>query len=106
MESIQHRDHAKLRKAFAAAYRKKENAAGGDLWRIKVMAQIRTLGPFYPRPDYLDLFQGLIWRLVPAACVLLLLLGLVLSRFDFMTDYVAAKMFTEDPANYSLLALL
>ena len=106
MNSIKHEDHVKLKKALASAYREKENAEVGDLWRVKVMEHIRNLDPFHTQSSYLDLFQRLVWQLVPVACVLLLILGMVLSQVDFMTDYIIAKMFIEDPANYSLLALL
>ena len=106
MKSLTHHDHVKLRKALASAYGKKENAKVGDLWQVKVMEHIRNLDPFHTQPSYLDLFQRLVWQLVPVACVLVLILGMVLSQVDFTTDYVIAKMFIEDPANYSLLALL
>lgn len=106
MKFIKHEDHVKLKKALASAYREKENAKVGDLWEVKVMEHIRNLDPFHTRLSYLDLLQRLVWQLVPVACVLLLILGMVLSQVDFITDYVIAKMFIEDPANYSLIALL
>jgi hypothetical protein len=106
MKSLTHEDRVKLRKALASAYRKKENAEVGDLWQVKVMEHIRNLDPFHTQPSYLDLFQRLVWQLAPVACVLVFILGMVLSRVDFMTDYVIAKIFIEDPANYSLFALL
>jgi len=106
MKSITHEDHVKLRKALASAYGKKENADVGDLWQVKVMEHIRNLDPFHTQPSYLDLFQRLVWQLAPVACILVFILGMVLSRVDFMTEYEIAKMFIEDPADYSLLALL
>lgn len=106
MNSIKHEDHVKLKKALASAYREKENAKVGDLWQVKVMEHIRNLDPFHTQPSYLDLFQRLVWQLVPVACILVFILGMVLSQVDFMTDYVIAKIFIEDPANYSLFALL
>jgi len=106
MKSLKHQDHVKLRTALASVYHEKENAEVGDLWQVKVMEHIRNLDLYHTRPSYLDRFQRLVWQLVPLACVLVLILGMVLSRVDFMTDYVIAKMFIEDPANYSLLALL
>ena len=106
MKSITHEDHVKLRKALASAYGKKENADVGDLWQIKVMEHIRNLDLFHTQPSYLGLFQRLVWQLAPAACGLVFILGMVLSQVDFMTDYVIAKIFIEDPTNYSLFALL
>jgi hypothetical protein len=106
MKSLTHEDRVKLRKALASAYRKKENAKVGDLWQVKVMEHIRNFDPFHTQPSYLDLFQRLVWQLAPVACVLVFILGMVLSQVDFMTDYVIAKIFIEDPANYTLFALL
>lgn len=106
MKTIKREDHVKLRKALASAYRKKESAEVGDSWQVKVMEHIRNLDAFYPQPSYLDLFQRLVWQLAPVACVLALILGIVLSQVDYIRDYEIAKMFIEDPANYSLLALL
>jgi hypothetical protein len=106
MKTIKHEDHVKLRKALASAYREKESAEVGDLWQVRVMEHIRNPDAFYPQPSYLDLFQRLVWQLVPVACILVLILGIVLSQVNFTPDYEMAKMFIEDPANYSLLALL
>ena len=106
MKSIKPEDHVKLKKALASAYWKKEKAKVSDLWQVKLMEHIRNLDPLHTRLSYLDLFQRLVWQLVPVACVLVLILGMVLSQVDFMTDYVIAKIFIEDPVNYSLFALL
>ena len=106
MKPLKHRDHVKLKIALSSAYRKKENVEVNDVWQVKLMEHIRNLDPFHTQPTYLDLFQRLVWQLAPVACVLVFILGMVLSQVDFMTDYVIAKIFIEDPANYSLFALL
>ena len=106
MKPLKHEDHVKLRKALASAYRKKENVEESDVWQVKAMERIRNLDPSYTQPSYLDLFQRLVWQLAPVTCVLVLILGIVLSQIDFMPDYVIAKIFLEDPADYSLVALL
>jgi hypothetical protein len=106
MKSIKHEDREKLRRALASAYFEKENADTGDLWQNKVMEHIRIIKSFYTQPSYLDRFQQLVWKLAPVAVVLALILGIMLSQVDYTRDYEIAKMFIEDPANYSLLALL
>jgi hypothetical protein len=106
MKTIKHEDHVKLRKALASAYQGKENAEVGDLWQVKIMEHIRNIEPFYTQPSYLDLFQQLVWKLAPVACALVFILGIILSQVNFMPDFEMAKMFLEDPANYSLFALL
>lgn len=106
MKPIRRKEHVKLKKALASAYLRKENAETGDMQHIEVMEHIRNIEPFYTQPNYLDLFQQLVWKLAPVAVVIALILGVVLSQVDYTRDYEMAKMFIEDPANYSLLALL
>lgn len=106
MKSIKKEDHIKLRKAFTAAYREKEKAEVGELWQTRVMDHIRSLSSLCPVTSYLELFERFVWRLAPIACVLVLVLGAALVKLDFVSDYEIAKMFIEDPADWSLLAIL
>ncbi|UCF83769.1 MAG: hypothetical protein JSV50_21845 [Desulfobacteraceae bacterium] len=105
MKSIKEEDFVKLRKALAAAYREKEKTEVDELWQSRVMGHIRNLGPLYPKTGYFELFQGLVWRFAPVACALVLLLGAAVAQLDFVSDYELAKIFIEDPADFSLLAL-
>lgn len=105
MKPLTHQDHVKLRRALASAYRDKEDAEVDDLWQVRVMGHIRSLSPSYSMTSYLELFQRFIWQLAPVAFVLVLLLGIVVSKVDFISDYEIVKMFIDDPADFSLLAL-
>jgi hypothetical protein len=99
-------DHAKLRKALNAAYYEKEKAEAGDLWQTRAMSRIRSLGSLTSKIDYFHPFERFVWRLAPVACVLILLLVVAITQLDFIFDYEMAKIFIEDPADFSLLALL
>lgn len=105
MKSIKKEDLIKLQKALATAYREKEEAEVGDIWPARVMGHIRSLGPLYPKTSFFEMFQGFVWRLVPVACILVLLLGAAITQLDIVSDYELTKVFLEDPADYTLLAL-
>ena len=105
MKFMKKKGFIKVRKALATAYYEKEKAEVGELWQLRVMRHIRSLGPLYSKPRSLEPFQRFVWRLVPVACVLVLLLGVALSQLDFVSDYELAKMFTEDPADFGLIDL-
>jgi hypothetical protein len=102
MKSINKEDHFKIRKVLAAAYHEKEEVLVGDLWQTRVMAHIKSLGPIYPPTSYLESFEGLLWRLAPVVCVLLLILAAFFIHMDFIPEYEMAKIFFEDPADISL----
>jgi len=105
MKSIKREHHVRLKEALAVAYREKEKAEVGELWQVRVMGHIRSLGSLYSQTSYLGLFERFVWQLVPVACVLVLLLGVAVTQLDLISDYEIVKMFMEDPADFSLLAL-
>jgi hypothetical protein len=105
MKSIKKEYLIKLRKAFATAYHKKEKAEIGESWQTSVMDQIRSLGTLNPKISFFEVFQGFVWRLVPVATILVLLLGAGITQLDIISDYELTKVFLEDPADYTLLAL-
>ena len=105
MKSIKKENLIRLRKALATAYHKKEKAEIGELWQSSVMNKIRSLGPLNPKTGFFEVFQGFVWRLVPVATILVLLLGGAVIQLDIISDYELTKVFLEDPADYTLLAL-
>ena len=104
MTPIKQEDHLKIRKALAAAYRNKESTDAEQGWPLKVMGNIRRLGNLYVKTSYLERFQRSVWKLAPVACVLLLLLSVAMTRFDFILDFEMEKIYIEDPADFGLLA--
>jgi len=105
MKSIRKKHRIRLRKALAAAYREKEKAEVGELWQVRVMGHIQSLGPLYSQTSYLERFERFVWHLAPVACVLVVLLGVGITQLELVSDYEIVKMFIEDPADFSLLAL-
>ena len=105
MKSIKKEDLIKLRDAFATTYREKEKIEVDERWQVRVMDHIRSLDPLYPKTNFFEVFQRFLWRLAPIACALILLLGAALSQLDTVSDDELTKVFLEDPADYTLLAL-
>ena len=83
MTSDKHEQEA-LIEILRQAHREKQNLEIGDQWQQKVMDRIREFGPIETKPSFLVMFQQLVWRLVPATCVLILGLTLLLSSVSFL----------------------
>ena len=100
------KDQEKLKKTLTAAYYEKEKAAVNELWQIRVMSHVRSLGPLNVKTNYLELFEGFVWKLAPVACLLILALTIILTKLDFVSDYEIAKALMEDPLDFSLFQFL
>jgi hypothetical protein len=96
----------KLKETLTAAYYEKEKAPVNERWQIRVMRHVRSLGPLNARTNYLELFEGLVWKLAPVACLLILALTIILTKLDFVSDYEIARAFMEDPWDFSLFQFL
>ncbi|MGD0228763.1 MAG: hypothetical protein ABSC19_00195 [Syntrophorhabdales bacterium] len=56
------------------AYRARESAEVAAGWQERLMARIRKIGPLGSETPFLPLFEQFVWRLVPVASVLALVL--------------------------------
>lgn len=91
MKSLKRKQEV-LRDILSQAYREKEHLAVGEQWQFGVMRRIRHLAPLKAQPDYLMFLGQFVWRLTPAACLLILVLTGVLLQLDFIPEY---EMFSE-----------
>ena len=96
-------DFKKLKEILTTAYYKKESAEVSDLWQMGVMLDIRSLDPLYTKTDYLVPLESLLWRFVPAACVLILILGAWIIQLDFVPEYEMAQTFIDNPVKSYLI---
>jgi len=96
----------KLKKTLTAAYYEKEKATVNGLWQIKVMSGVRSLGPLNVKTNYLEFFEGFVWKFAPVACLLILALTIILTKLDFVSEYEIAKAFMEDSWDFSLFQFL
>ena len=91
--------------AFKTAHKEKEKIHISDNWQMSVMNLVRDKRKSDLRGSFFDLFQQLVWRLVPVTCILALILGVVLTRIDILSDYEMVKFFINDPSDMSFLSL-
>ena len=86
--------HDRLQEILRQAYRAKEDVRVGDQWQDEVMRRVRELGPIQPTPSFVEILEQLIWRLAPAACLLILALTALLIVSDFTPEYELFQMLT------------
>jgi hypothetical protein len=104
MESFQSK-YEVLKNILRGAYFEKEHAEIGEQWQINAMRRIRDLGPIISGPSLLVLFERFVWRLTPAACVLILLLTTLLFKLDFIPEYGVFSSLIYDKKGVTLAQL-
>lgn len=105
MEKTGEKEFNKIIRAFKQVYHEKEDFQVPDKWKSKAMNLIRKDARMQFQAGFLDTFQRFVWRLAPVSCVLLLLLGLIMSQTDILSDYELAKIFINDPSDLSFITL-
>ncbi len=79
-------EHEAMEKIFNRAYVEKEKLDISDHWQLNVMRRIRNLGPVDTDTFSFIRFEKVVWRLTPAVCLLILILGAVLFRFEIVPE--------------------
>ena len=91
--------------AFKTAHREKEGIHIRESLKTDVMNLVRNEINDDDRVGFFDLFQQFLWKLAPVTCVLALLLGILLSRIDVVSDSEFVRLFINNPSDMSLLSL-
>ena len=97
------RDQERLKSLLVRAYHEREKPDVDDLWQRRVMSHIRSLGPPGSGRGYMALFEQSVWRLAPMTGLLVLILIALLLSLDFMPDYEMAKIFIDDPVEFTVV---
>jgi len=97
------KDHTKLKKLLIRAYHEKEKPEVDELWQMRLMSHIRSLGPVTSWRRYFTLFELSVWRLAPVTCLLILVLVAFLIKLGFRPDYEMAKIFIDDPVEFTFV---
>ena len=105
MKSIRN-EFDRLIQVFRRVHSEKEKAAVKDGWQREVMRRIRNLDPLEHRVRFLEMFEDFIWRLSPAACVLLIALAVMLMLTDFTSDQEIFSLFLNNSDEISLGEIL
>lgn len=96
----------RLETVLKEVYRKRgetEETTLDPKWRTHVLRQIRTLSA-KTEPPLMWLFQEYVWRLAPVACVLILALGIWMSRGALTPELDLAAFALDNPVGVNLLA--
>lgn len=104
MRSAGDRDEA-LQGALRRAYRERERVEIGEEWRSGLMERIRRSGVPEARQDFFLVFEHFLWRLTPAICLLIILLGVVLFKVGFFSDQEVFRQFLGDPMEKTMAQL-
>jgi hypothetical protein len=97
------KDTTRLKELLIGAYHEKERPEVDELWQVKVMSHIRSLGPITSRKRFFMLFEQSVWRLAPVMCLLILILAALLIKLDFISDYEMLKLFIDDPEEFAFI---
>lgn len=76
-----------IEEIFKKAYDDRETVpVGGHRWTSDVMRRIRHLAPVASGKSFFLGFEQVIWRLAPAACLLIIVLATILLKTGVMPD--------------------
>jgi len=94
----------KLTSIFRQTYQLEGKTDAGDIRCAQVMDRIRSLGPLPSGADVFMWFEQVVWRLSPAALVLILVAAFCLTQLDILADHEVFSLF-EDTEEITLAQL-
>lgn len=95
-----------LDQVLKAVYMEKESAGACTLdqqWRDQLMRRIRRLDAVKAANGFFELFEAYLWRMAPAASVLILLFSFWIFQHGLSPDVEVAAVALSDPIGYGLL---
>ena len=105
MKSIGEKELDKVLSVFKDVHHEKEKLHVSDTWQANAMRLIRNHAGASFKIVFFDFFQGVVWKLAPVSCILVLLLGFLMTQSNTLTDYELAKIFINDPSDLSFISL-
>jgi hypothetical protein len=91
-----------LRQAFYE--RRRTEIKPSEFWIVGVMSEIRRSGRFNAGNDFWTVFERMIWKFIPAAVVLVLLLGVAFTQINSAPDNIVADIYSEANLDSELYA--
>ena len=106
MRQIDRKAAKRLLKAFKHAFyeRGRVDIDPGEFWTIGVMSEIRRIGPLKGQNDFWALFERMIWKFIPAAVAIVLLLGVAITQIGPAPDNIVADIYSEANLDSGLYA--
>jgi hypothetical protein len=96
----------RLAQVFRHAFyeRRRIEIKPSDFWTVEIMSEIRRIGRLNAESNFWSVFERLIWKFIPAAIALVLLLGVALTQIDPVPDNVVADIYSEAQLDSALYA--
>jgi hypothetical protein len=105
MKQLDEKGFEKIINAFRSVYHEKEKVHVDSDWPSNAMKLIRKDRGAYLQIGFFYTFQQFVWKLVPVSCILVMLLGILISQTNFLSDYEMTKIFINDPSDLSFISL-
>lgn len=95
---LSEKDHEKVLDTLKKAYHERDTVEVDAQWQNNLMRDIRRLGPLRSAAanGFISLGQYL-WRAAPVLCMLILIVGALVIKLDFMSGYELGNYFVDDP---------
>ena len=106
MKHLDRKSAERLRHVFRQAFyeRGRIEFKPSKFWIVGVMSEIRRIGRLNAEIDFWTLFEKMIWKFIPAAIALVLLLGVVFTQIDPAPENIIADIYSEENLDSGLYA--
>jgi hypothetical protein len=106
MRHLDRKSGERLGKALQKTYyeRRHIEIEPSEFWIVGVMSQIRRIGRLNTEIDFWTLFEKMIWKFIPAAVALVLLLGVAFTQIHPARENVVADIYSEENLDSGLYA--
>ena len=106
MRHLNRKSGERLGKALQQTYyeRRHIEIEPSGFWMVGVMSQIRRIGRLNTEIDFWTLFEKMIWKFIPAAVALVLLLGVAFTKIEPAPDNIVADIYSEENLDSGLYA--
>ena len=91
-----------LRQAFYE--KRRSEIKPSEFWIVGIMSEIRRVGRLNAESDFWTAFERMIWKFIPAAVALVLLLGVAFTQIDPVPDNIVADIYNEANLDSALYA--
>jgi hypothetical protein len=106
MRQLDRKSAHRLGQAFRHAFyeRGRIEIKPTEFWTVEVMSEIRRIGRLTAESDFWSVFERMIWRFIPAAVALVVLLGVAFTQIDPVPDNIVADIYSEAQLDSALYA--
>ena len=107
MRHLDRKSTQRLRQVFRQAFleRGRIEFTPSESRVVEIMSEVKRIGRLNaPEIDFWMLFEKMIWKFIPAAVALVLLLGVVFTQINFSPDNIIADIYAEESIDSGLYA--